>query len=309
MDASTTTRDASGDADVTSQELSVPADDGYALAATLYDPATRPAAETPLVIVAPGAAILRRFYARFAAYLAERGATVLTFDYRAIGDSRRGSLVGSTVRMRDWGTLDVSGVLAWAARSYPGRPIHWVGHSMGGFATGLAHNNHLIARQLNVATLSGYWGRMAVPEKYRVRLLMGTLGPLVVWAKGYFPGVLMGGEDMPGPAYLEWTGWCMTPGFLFDDATLPERSNFARLTAPLRAIQIADDPWGTQAAVAHMTEHYTASRDRSIGRVMPAEVGVVKIGHFGFFRPDLREKLWRPAADWLLEGRNGVRPS
>ena len=47
---------------------------------------------------------------------------------------------------------------------------------MGGFATGLAHNNHLVARQLNIATLSGYWGRMAAPERYRVRLLMGTLG-------------------------------------------------------------------------------------------------------------------------------------
>ena len=70
--------------------------------------------------------------------------------------------------MRDWCLLDVPGVLDWAARTYPDRPIHWVGHSMGGFATGLAHNNHLIARQLNVATLNGYWGRMAVPERYRV---------------------------------------------------------------------------------------------------------------------------------------------
>ena len=78
--------------------------------------------------------------------------------------------------MRDWCILDVPGVLAWAARTYPERPIHWVGHSMGGFATGLAHNNRLIARQLNVATLSGYWGRMAAPERYRVRLLMGYAG-------------------------------------------------------------------------------------------------------------------------------------
>ena len=85
---------------------------------------------------------------------------------------------GSPVRMRDWCLLDVPGVLAWAARTYPNRPLHWVGHSMGGFATGLAHNNHLVARQLNVATLSGYWGRMAVPERYRVRLMMGGAAPL-----------------------------------------------------------------------------------------------------------------------------------
>ena len=61
--------------------------------------------------------------------------------------------------------------------------------------------------------------------------------PPVVWAKGYFPGELMGGEDMPGPAFLEWMGWCMKPEFLFDDETLPERRNFARLprSRPLRA--------------------------------------------------------------------------
>lgn len=310
MSASATTLDARPEARVTSRDLAVPAEDGYPLAGTLYETATA-ATATPLVVIAPGAAILRRFYGRFATYLAERGATVLTFDYRAIGGSRRGPIADSTVRMRDWCILDVPGVLTWVARFYANRPIHWVGHSMGGFATGLAHNNRLIARQLNVATLNGYWGRMAMPERYRVLLMMGGMGPIVVRACGYMPGRMIGGEDMPGPAFLEWRQWCMTPGFLFGDATLTEQANFAQFTAPLRCIQIADDPWGTAAAVGHMTEHFTASRDRSIWRVTPAEVGVSKIGHFGFFRPDMREKLWQPAADWLLatrNGRDGVRP-
>ncbi len=73
----------------------------------------------PITVVAPGAAILRRFYGRFAAYLAEQGRPSLTFDYRDIGGSRSGSLKGSQVRMRDWCLLDVPGVLAWASRTYP----------------------------------------------------------------------------------------------------------------------------------------------------------------------------------------------
>jgi predicted alpha/beta hydrolase len=77
------------------------------------------------------------------------------------------------------------------------------------------------------------------------------------------------------------------------------RGNFLRLRAPLRVAQIADDPWGTPAAVGHMTEHYTASTDRSIWRVTPADAGVAKIGHFGFFRPDVRDTLWAAAAHWL----------
>ncbi len=117
-----------------------------------------------------------------------------------------------------------------AGRDRLGRPhlsrpaLHWIGHSLGGFATGLAHNNTRIARQLSVATLSGYWGRMSSPERYRVRFLMGSVAPIVVRLAGYFPGWLMGGEDMPGPAFLEWTRWCMEPEFIFGDPTLTEVS-------------------------------------------------------------------------------------
>jgi predicted alpha/beta hydrolase len=299
-------RDAADPNAAASRELAIPAADSLQLTGTQFEPPPGSAADAPLVVIGAAAGVRRSYYARFATYVAELGHPAITFDYRGIGGSRRGSLVGSGVRMRDWCLLDVPGVLAWAQRTYPERPIHWVGHSMGGFATGLAHNNHLVARQLNVATLSGYWGRMAIPERYRVRVLMGVLAPLVIRAKGYFPGVLMGGEDLPGPAFLEWTHWCMDPEFLFGDETLAERRNFARARAPMRFVQIADDPWGTPAAVAHMAERFTGSTERSTWRVTPAEAGVRKIGHFGFFRPDVRDTLWRPAAGWLLQG--GVAP-
>jgi predicted alpha/beta hydrolase len=299
MSAPASTIDAPAAAQTTAREIAIPADDGCVLAATLFEPAV-PAPGMPLVAIAAGAGIARRFYARFAAYIAGRGATALTFDYRAVGGSRREPIRRSRVRMRDWCVLDVPGVLAWAAHTYPDRPLHWVGHSMGGFATGLAHNNGLIARQLSVASLEGYWARMAVPERYRVLVMMGGLGPLIVRAAGYMPGRLLGGEDMPGPAFLEWRKWCMSPGFLFDDTTLAERANFARLTAPLRAVQVSDDTWATEAAVDAITARYTASRERTSWRVTPAEAGVARIGHFGFFRPEVRDTLWKPAAEWLL---------
>lgn len=203
--------------------------------------------------------------------------------------------------MRDWCLLDVPGVLSWGSRAYPGRPIRWIGHSMGGFATGLAPNSHLIMRQLNVATLSGYWGRMAVTERYRVLVMMGGLAPLILRVAGYMPGRIMGGEDMPAPAFREWRGWCMHPEFLFSDATLPEQANFAKFRAPIRFIQIADDPWGTPGNVGHMAAHFTGSIDRALWPMTPAQAGVARLGHFGFFRPEVRDTLWRQAADWLLE--------
>ena len=284
------------------EDIRIATGDGRQLAATLFAPSGAvggASPEAPVTIVAGGTGIPRRYYAKFAAWLAERGRPVLTFDYRDTGGSRSGSLKGSQVRMRDWCALDVPTVLAWAANAHPGRPLHWVGHSLGGFAVGLAHNNHLIARQLNVGTLSGYWRHMAVPERYRVRLLMGVVAPLIIRARGYFPGVYLGGEDMPGPAFLEWRRWCLSPGFLFDDPTLPEAANFPRLRAPVRFGQVEDDPWGTPAAVAAIAAHFTGSTDRSIWRIRLADAGARRIGHHGFFRSEHRDTLWRAAAEWL----------
>ena len=280
-----------------SRDLTIPADDGRTLAATLFEP--QAGGTGPVTVIAAGASIPRRYYVRFARYLAERGRPTLTFDYRDIGGSRHGPLKGSRVRMRDWGVLDVPGVLNWVSRTYPDRPLYWVGHSMGGFATGLAHNNHLVARQLNIATLNGYWRRMAVPERYRIRFLMGVVGPVIARTVGYFPGKLMGGEDLPAPAYLEWVRWCMTPGFLFDDDTLAERANFATLRAPVRFGQVEDDIWGTPAAVDAIAKHFTANTERTIWRIRLSDAGAGKIGHLGFFRDQFRGTLWPAAVDWL----------
>ena len=281
------------------REVLIPAADGRLLAATLFEPPSPAGEQGTPTIIAGGTGIARRYYVRFAAYLAERGRVALTFDYRDIAGSRSGPLKGSKVRMRDWCILDVPGVLDWMAREYPGRPIHFVGHSLGGFATGLAPNNRRIARQLGIAALSGYWRNMAAPERYRVRLLMGGFAPLAIAVRGYFPGALMGGEDMPGPAFLEWRRWCMTPEFLFGDATLAERANFASFRAPMRFAQIEDDAWATPAAVEALACRFTGAAERSLWTIRLADAGARRIGHHGFFRPEFRDTLWRPAADWL----------
>ena len=285
-------------APVTVSPFSITAADGYPLAATLFRCGVA-AERAPITVISPAAAVPARYYARFASYLAERGGLVVSFDYRGIGASAPKSLRGFAARMRDWCILDVPGVIAWAGHAHPDRPLHWLGHSMGGFAPGLAHNNAAIARQLNIATLSGYWRRMQSPERYRVRVLMGIIAPPLVRALGYFPGVFMGGENMPGPAFLEWAGWCMTPDFIFGDPTLAEVRHFATLRAPVRFAQIEDDAWGTPAAVGHMASHFKANSERSIWSVRLADAKASKIGHLGFFRPTFRTTLWPVAAAWL----------
>jgi predicted alpha/beta hydrolase len=285
---------------VTSRDLTISADDGYPLAATLFE--AEPGASgraAPIVIIGAATAVPRRYYAAFAKFLAASGARVLSFDYRGVGGSRPGSLIGFPARMRDWGILDIPGVLSWASAAYPDSPIHWVGHSYGGFGPGLAHNNRLIDRLLAVSSMTAYWRFMEGPERFRVALLMGAVLPAAAQLCGYFPGRLNNAEDLPKGVLLEWARWCMTPQFLFGDETLPERRHFATVRAPARFALVEDDQWVSFEGVRHLADQFPSAAETSIWRIGPADGNAREIGHVGFFRPEFQQTLWRAAHAWL----------
>lgn len=280
------------------EDVTFPAADGRLLRGHLFRP--QDGGTGAVVGIGPAAAVPSRFYRHFAQSVAERGHPVLTFDVRDIGINRVGHPRHSQVRMRDWALKDVAGAIAYLDERFKGRPIHWVGHSMGGFASGLAGNGRRIARQLCVATLNGYWGRVGGLERWRVLALMGSFAPLVLATRGYMPGVLMGGEDMPPEAFREWRRWCLHPDFVFGDATLPERSNIQAFRAPVRFLQFSDDAWGTPASVGAIADKFVSSCDAHVLQITPRDAGGRHIGHFGFFRPEFKDALWKPQLDWLL---------
>ncbi len=280
-------------------DLVIAADDGYPLAATLFQTSsTKP--DTPITIIAGATGVPSSFYGRFATYLAEQGRVALTFDYRGIGGSLQGHARQSPARFRDWGILDTPGVLAWAAATYPKRPIHWVGQSYGGFATGLAHNNHLVARQLGVSTMTADVRFVTNPiERARIAALLFVAGPALAHTCGYLPGWMNGGADLPKHVLLEWSSWVRSRGFLFGQVDLPEQKHFATLTAPLRFAYMADDPWIVRAGVEDLADRYVNATERTFWPVTLAESGAAKIGHIGFFRSEFRPTLWPKALAWL----------
>ena len=277
-------------------EIQFPATDGYRLAATMRRPAARTG--KGLVLIASATAVPRQFYGKFAAYLAERGFSVLTFDYRGIGGSRPASLRGFQCRMRDWAALDITAAVDFATLEAKGDPLLYVGHSYGGQGLGLLPNNQKISRALFAAAQIGYWKLFPAPEKYRVYIMLNVLGPAVAHTIGFVPGKLGIGEDLPKGVFLEWAKWCMNPDYLFDDETLDARKNFPNYHGALRGIAMADDDWAPPVAVERLLKHYTGTKPEHV-TIRPSDIGVAKIGHFGFFREQVREKLWSAAADWL----------
>lgn len=280
------------------RSLTLPARDGFPLAATAFEPDSP--GDGPIVIVHSATAVPRKIYAGFAGALAEQGARVVTYDYRGVGGSRPVSLKGFAARMRDWAAFDAPGVIDWALAHWPGRPLLGVGHSFGGHAFGLMPGNDRHAKVATVASQSGHWRFLAPHEQWRVYALMKVLAPAAVALSGYMPGRRLGlGEDLPTGVLVEWRRWCLMPDYFYSDPTLDLLANFKALTAPVLAVGLSDDPWATPHAIDHMVAGFVSAKVTRL-TLTPAEAGVARVGHLGFFRPEHRTTLWPKVTDWLL---------
>jgi predicted alpha/beta hydrolase len=290
--------------DVFIDDITFPAVDGYLLGATLFLPR---GARRRAVLINSATAVPRKIYRGFAGYLAERGCAVLTYDYRGTGGSRQKalvgynqpkSLVGFEASMSDWAALDVTAAVDWMRERYRHLPLTYVGHSFGGQALGLIPNNREVSQALLVAAQAGYWKLMAAPERYRVYAIMNFVGIPLTRLLGYAPGWSGLGEDLPKGVFLQWVSWVMSKRYLFDDPNLKAAENFAGFTGAVRALCLTDDPWATRPAVELLCSEFSSAKPEILS-IAPADIGVAQIGHFGFFRPEHRETLWRSSAEWM----------
>ncbi|MEO0600969.1 MAG: alpha/beta fold hydrolase [Myxococcota bacterium] len=274
----------------TRRTLTIPARDGYPLAATEFgDPAS------PRVAVLSGAvAVPRAFYRRFAQALADRGYRVVTYDYRGVGGSRPAELRGFEARARDWALSDQAGVLDHIRASGPDKLV-LIGHSFGGQVAGMLDDARDVAGMLTLSSQSGHWRLQGGYEPVTTFFHTHVTMPLLAWTFGYMPWSLIGaGEDLPKGVVLEWARWCRDPKYLLGDDTLP-LDRYSAFTAPVMAYSIDDDTWGTARSVDAMMGAYPNVQRRHL---VPSEVGMDRIGHMGFFRRASRS-LWNDAFDWL----------
>ncbi|HEY0297143.1 MAG TPA: alpha/beta fold hydrolase [Bordetella sp.] len=283
----------------------IPATDGYALRGFVWRRAGSP--PRPVVIVNSATSVRCRYYERFADALHEQGCDVLTYDYRGIGESRHGSLRALSAGWLDWGERDFEGVLRYVAANFPGQPIRVVGHSIGGFVIGLAASSHLIDRIFTMGAQFAYWRDYAPDSRSRMFLRWHIVMPLIVRLFGYVPAKRLGWmEDTPKGVALDWAR--MGPRFESslrrDGQAMAGRfgQRFGQVRAPMLALGIDDDPFGTVPAIDRLLGYYTHSERHHL-RLAPSAVEQDAIGHFAFFHKRFRESLWPLASDWLLRQR------
>jgi predicted alpha/beta hydrolase len=263
--------------------------DGHALAATHFAPTTT-ARGVALLVPAMGAD--QRYYAPFARWLAAQGWQALTFDYRGTGTSRRGGLRGFEADISTWATLDCAALLAEAHRLAAGSPVLWIGHSLGGQVAGLVPNLHLVTRIVTIASGSGYWRDNAPQLKRHVLLLWHVVMPVATALCGYFPGkrLRMVG-DLPLGVIRQWRRWCLNPEYLVGVEGDAVRARYAGVTHPITSISFTDDELMSERSIASLHAFYRMA-PRQMQRYAPADLGLRRIGHFGFFRADSADALW-----------------
>jgi predicted alpha/beta hydrolase len=270
-------------------EMTLTASDGYRLSATRYG---ERADRAVLILAATG--VPQGYYAKFAAWLATQGFAVLTFDYRGIGKSLSGDVRSVRARMRDWALLDAAAAMQSLA-AFP--KVSIVGHSFGGQALGLLPTPERIASALIVGSQSGYWRNWPAFGRLWMWPVTHFALPGITRLHGYFPSSRFGfGEDLPKGVAIEWASWCRNPTYLV--GALRVEDAYARFAAPLRAYAFSDDPFGPLGAVKKLLELYPRSPSE-VRHLTPRDLGVRRIGHFGFFREQFRDTLWPEAREWL----------
>lgn len=265
--------------------------DGYLLGGFCWR-AEGEGAARPVVVINAATSVRCRYYFRFADFLFARGFDVVAYDYRGIGESRPARLRGFKAGWSDWGRLDVEAALRWVADGFPGRPIQMVAHSIGGYLIGLAESAARLERIVTVGAQHARWRDYAAAERLRMIGKWHVAMPVLTAACGYFPGGSLGWlEDTPAGVVWDWAF-----------GRLPDLSGFARVRAPVLALSLTDDPFGTVPAIERVLAYFTGAPKTHL-RLSPDSVGEAEIGHFAFFHSRLAPVLWPLPLEWLRTGR------
>jgi predicted alpha/beta hydrolase len=266
------------------------ADDGTPLVARFYSPRGQ---ARGAVLIAAAMGVPQSFYEPFAHWLADEGFHAATFDYRGMGRSRRGSLRDETADILTWARQDTAAVLRELQTRASGLPITWIGHSLGGQIVPFVPERDAVAKIITVATGSGYWRQNAAALRRKVWLFWWLAVPIATPLFGYFPGKSLGMVgDLPRGVIEQWRKWCMQPEYAAGDGA-ETRALYNSVTTPITSISFTDDEMMSGASIESIHELYSGA-PRTMRRFAPEDLGVRRIGHFGFFRAEMRDTLWQP---------------
>ncbi len=279
---------------ISSEGFSVVTEDGVTLKGELLYPQGNPRG---VVQINAATGATRRYYVPFAQYLTEHGFIVCLWDYRGMGESASKALSELDYSFSEIGLKDMPAILDFLKSKFSTIPILGIGHSVGGQQLGLIKNNQILKGFVAVATSAGFPAFMPLGYRLKTLYFFYVFSPISIKLKGYVAAKKFGiMEDLPKNVLLEWRDWCSKPDYLFAKEfygkTIP-KGNYKNLSFPIQVLAATDDPIANPTSVKRFWSHIASDRGVSIRTYTPAELGVAKIDHFGFFRKSFKQSIWK----------------
>ncbi|MCK7459902.1 alpha/beta hydrolase family protein [Idiomarina aminovorans] len=245
------------------------------------------------IVVASALGVKQRFYQPVAKWLSKQGYRVITFDYYGIGQSVDKPLKQINSSITDWAELDITTVIDYAQSCQNGEPLIWLAHSLGGQIVAMAHNSDKIDKMVTIASGTGYWLKASQQVRRTAWLLWYFAVPIATPLAGYFPGKRLNMVgDMPAAAMKEWSRWCRSKDYLFDNITAEQQACYDTFKAPIHAFNVTDDELLQRSNIENLLSHYP-NADKVLEDLSPNMTQNNRIGHFSFFRSQFKDSLWQ----------------
>lgn len=281
------------DSSLLARDFSLDTADGRQLAATWTE---APHSVRAVAVINSAVGVPRGYYAAFAQWLTGRGYAVLSYDYRGMGGSRRGTMRAEAATMADWAVLDVGAALAAAQerRSRGALPLIVIGHSFGGNCLGFVPGIERTDAILTVASQMGEPRLYPGVHRWTAEFFFRAWIPVLVPLLGQLPGWALGpgAQALPGGVAQQWARWGRTRGWAYADPDMHAHRCVAAVVAPVHLWNISDDlTYAPARAVDALAAQF---RNAAVQRhsLRPADVGLRRLGHFGAFRRAAGPRLW-----------------
>ena len=281
------------------EKITIKCSDGFPLAGTLFMPEKPPAGA---VVIASAMGVPERFYHPFAGFLSDNGLAALTFDYRGVGGSELTGIDGSKVTLEDWGRLDIDAALRETAERFEETPLFLLGHSCGGQLFGLAPFSAKLSGVVFISAQLPDWRLWPVPYNLGMLALWYIIIPVLCSGRSTFPARRLGisSVDVPSGATAQWARWARQPKYFFNDKFNIDVSRYSEFSFPLLACIFDDDIYAPEKSVKALLDMLPGT-DIEIKKINGLSSGFGRIGHLGFFKEKMRDRLWPETLSWLLK--------
>jgi predicted alpha/beta hydrolase len=125
-------------------------------------------------------------------------------------------------------------------------------------------------------------------------VLIPTLTPIF----GYFPAKKLGlFENLPKLMVYQGKRWGKHKDYLLSEFEFNDLQ-FKNYNKHLLALSFTKDEFASKSSVDWLAQQFSnANVDRR--HIIPKDLGISNVGHFGFFRNQFKASLWKMTHEWI----------